>query len=113
MPTTDANLSLQLTTPLGKDKLMATRFDGTEAISEPFVFSLLATATEDGLDVASVLGKSVTVTLVDGDGKTRPLNGLAARVSVQGRQWAVELRPWLWMLNLTTDNRIFQKMTAV
>ncbi|MCR6632315.1 MAG: type VI secretion system tip protein VgrG [Magnetospirillum sp.] len=113
MPGTDASLSIQLTTPLGKDKLIADRLDGTEALNEPFLFSLAATATEDGLDVTTVLGKSVTVTLVDGEGKQRIIDTLAARVAVQGRRWMLELRPWLWMLTLTTDNRIFQNKTAV
>lgn len=113
MPSTNDNQSLQLTTPLGKDKLIASSLDGGESISQPFHFTVIATAAEDGLDVSSVLGKTVTASLVDGDGKTRYINGLAARVVVQGRQWVIELRPWLWMLHLTSDNRIFQSKTAV
>ena len=113
MPSTNDNQSLQITTPLGKDKLIAASLDGIEAISEPFRFTVTATAAEDGLDVSKVLGKSVTMTLVDGDGKQRNINGLAARVAVQGRLWTLELRPWLWMLGLSSDNRIFQKKTAI
>lgn len=112
MPTTNDTQSLQVTTPLGKDKLVASGFAGTESISAPFAFTLTAQATEDGLDPASVSGKSVTVTLVDGDGKTRLINGLATRVAVTGRHWSLDLRPWLWMLHLGSDNRIFQQKTV-
>ena len=112
MPTTNDTQSLQVTTPLGKDKLVATALSGTEAIGAPFHFHLNANATADGLDPTQVSGKSVTVTLVDGDGKTRLLNGLATRVVVAGKSWSMELRPWLWMLGLGSDNRIFQQKTV-
>lgn len=112
MPTTNDTQSLQVTTPLGKDKLVASGFAGTEYISAPFAFTLTAQATEDGLDPTSVSGKPVTVTLVDGDGKTRMVNGLAARVAVTGKSWSLDLRPWLWMLHLGSDNRIFQQKTV-
>lgn len=113
MPSTADNQSLQLTTPLGKDKLIPLAFDGSEYVSRPFHFSVVAKATEDGLDPASVLGKAVTVTLIDGDGKKRKICGRAARLAIRGTEWALELRPWLSMLALSADNRIFQEMTAV
>lgn len=112
MPTTNDTQSLQVTTPLGKDKLVAAGFGGSEYVSAPFAFSLSATATEDGLDPSAVAGKSVTVTLVDGDGKKRLINGLATRVAVTGTLWSLDLRPWLWMLRLGSDNRIFQQKTV-
>ena len=113
MTTTNAKQSIQLTTPLGKDKLVATGLSGTEFLSAPFHFTVLASATADGLDPTKVSGKSVTLTLVDGDGKKRLINGLATRVVVADKTWSMELRPWLWMLNLTSDNRIFQTKSAV
>lgn len=112
MPVSNDTQSLQVTTPLGKDKLVATGFTGSEYISAPFSFTLTASATEDGLDPAAVSGKSVTVTLVDGDGKKRLINGLATRVAVIGKSWSLDLRPWLWVLHLGSDNRIFQQKTV-
>lgn len=112
MPKTNANQSLQLTTPLGTDKLVATGLTGTEYLSAPFEFVLNAVATADGLDPAKVSGKSVTATLIDGDGKNRFINGLATRVAITGKQWSLDLRPWLWMLTLGSDNRIFQNKTV-
>jgi type VI secretion system secreted protein VgrG len=112
MPISNDTQSLQVTTPLGKDKLVASGFSGTEYVSAPFHFTLTASATEDGLAPATVSGKSVTVTLVDGDGKKRLINGLATRVAVTGKSWSLDLRPWLWVLNLGSDNRIFQQKTV-
>lgn len=112
MVTTNDTQSLQVTTPLGKDKLVASGFSGTEYVSAPFHFTLTASATADGLDPAAVSGKTVTVTLVDGDGKKRLINGLATRVAVTGKSWSLDLRPWLWVLHLGSDNRIFQQKTV-
>lgn len=112
MVTTNDTQSLQVTTPLGKDKLVASGFSGTEYISAPFHFTLTASATEDGLAPATVSGKSVTVTLIDGDGKKRLINGLATRVAVTGKSWSLDMRPWLWVLHLGSDNRIFQQKTV-
>ncbi len=106
---TDAKASLKVTTPLGADKLLLRGFSGEEWVSEPFLFTLDMASEHSDLDAAKLLGGNVTVTLTDGDGKTRLFNGLATRVSVTGSAWNVELRPWLWMLNLTTDSRIFQQ----
>jgi len=105
---TDAKASLKVTTPLGADKLLLRNFAGREAICEPFLFTLDMSSDDSTLDVDKLLGQAVTVTLTDGGGTTRLFNGLATRVTVAGSSWVVEMRPWLWMLNLTTDSRIFQ-----
>ncbi len=107
----DAKASLKVTTPLGADKLLLRGFSGQEAISEPFLFALDMASQSGDLDVDTLLGQNVTVTLTDGDGNTRLFNGLATRVTVAGSAWVAELRPWLWMLTLTTDSRIFQNMS--
>lgn len=104
----DSKASLKVTTPLGTDKLLLCGFSGREAVSNPFLFTLDMASEHDDLDVDALLGKAVTVTLTDGDGKTRLFNGLATRVTVAGSSWIAEMRPWLWMLTLTTDSRIFQ-----
>ncbi|MFD2233143.1 type VI secretion system Vgr family protein [Phaeospirillum tilakii] len=112
MPTVNTPLSLQLTTPLGPDKLVATGLSGSEGISELFLFTVTASATADGLDAGAVTGKAVTLTLVDGAGLTRSINGIATRVAVCGKSWSIDLRPWTWLLGLASDNRIFQQKSA-
>jgi type VI secretion system secreted protein VgrG len=104
--------SLQVTTPLGANKLLLRRFAGTEAVSEPFLFTLEMACTDDGADPAQVLGQKATVTLIDGAGQKRQVNGMVTRLSVNGTLWSAELRPWLWLLTLSTDSRIFQNLSV-
>jgi type VI secretion system secreted protein VgrG len=108
---TDAKASLKVTTPLGTDALLLRGFSGEESLSEPFLFALDMVTEHSDLDVTQLVGAAATVTLTDGLGNTRLFNGLVARVTVAGSAWIAELRPWLWMLKLTTDSKIFQSLS--
>src|SRR5580658_2990707 len=108
----ETSASLQVTTPLGANKLLLKRFSGTEHISEPFLFTLEMDCTDDSASPSTVLGASVTVTLIDGEGNSRYVNGLVTRLAVNGTVWQAELRPWLWMLGLATDSKIFQNQSV-
>ncbi len=104
----------KLTTPLGDDKLVLSRFDGGESLSELFEFRIEAIAAEANIDFNAALGKSVTVKLKTPDGKDRYFNGLLAEARWAGQRdtlYAYELviRPWLWLLSLTSDCRIFSQ----
>jgi type VI secretion system secreted protein VgrG len=110
--TTDTAASLQIATPLGGHKLVLDALEGEEAISEPFFFRLSLHATEDGLDASTLIGEGLTVTLVDGSGNKRIIHGRATRATISNDAWNIELRPWLWLLHLTTDHKIFQSKTA-
>ena len=108
----ETSSSLQVTTTLGANKLLLKRFSGSEYISEPFFFTLDMDSTDDSNDASTVVGTSATVTLIDGEGNSRFINGLLTRIAVNGTVWTAELRPWLWMLHLATDSKIFQNMTV-
>lgn len=110
--TTDSAASLQVTTPLGAHKLVLDALEGEEALSEPFFFRLSLHATEAGLDASTVVGEGVTVTLIDGSGNKRYVHGRATRATITNDAWSLELRPWLWLLTLTSDHKIFQNKTA-
>ena len=58
------------------------------------------------------MGKAACVTLIDGDGNKRYLHGLMTRLIQSGTTCTAELRPWLWMLSLNADNKIFQNMSV-
>lgn len=105
------NWSLQLTTPLGTDALTLMRIEGDEHVSQPFLFHLTMTASSQ-ISAASLLGKPACVTLIDGDGNDRYIHGLITRFVQSGEDCSAELRPWLWMLSLFADNRIFQSQTV-
>jgi type VI secretion system secreted protein VgrG len=104
--------SLQLTTPLGQDLLSLESLEGTEYLSEPFLFELSMLTGQDTVDASALVGKPAHVTLVNGDGNKRYIHGLVTRFGQNERRCTAELRPWLWMLSLTSDCRIFQNKTV-
>ncbi len=100
--------SLSLSTALGTDALFLLALSGAEHVSRPFEFALQAEATSDGADLASLLGGPAAVTLTGGDGTVRQIHGRVWSVRREGRACRLTLRPWLSLLALSSDNRIFQ-----
>ena len=110
---TDPAWSLALTTPLGATALTLASFDGVERISEPFHFTLHAHTALAYVDPAQLVGKAIDVTLIGGDGIARPFNGIATRLTQGNSECTIEMRPWLWLLTLSRNSRIFQKKSVV
>jgi type VI secretion system secreted protein VgrG len=106
----DVSWSLELTTPLGEGVLSLRSFEGTEQISEPFLFHLATGMGAAYVDPKQLLGKPIDVTLKGADGVARIFNGIAARVSQGSSQCMIEMRPWLWLLTLSRNHRIFQNL---
>ncbi|MCI0505388.1 MAG: type VI secretion system tip protein VgrG, partial [Gammaproteobacteria bacterium] len=118
---TQDNRFLNLSTPLGKDVLLATSVSGTEALSSLFEYEVEALSDNDAIDAKKIVGKSVTITL---QGKAvRQIDGYVIRLSKGDvletgkekglRQYRMTLVPWLWLLSKRVNCRIFQEMTAV
>jgi len=62
MPLSQANRLLQVTTPLGEDKLVVTGFRGTEQISHLFSFELdLIADNSTTIDFSQLVGKEMTL----------------------------------------------------
>ena len=106
-----------LTTPLGDTTLVLSRFDGGEALSELFEFRIEAISEDANIDFNAALGKSVTVKLKTADNQDRYFNGLLAEARWAGSRdslhaYQLVIRPWLWLLTLTQDCRIFQNMSV-
>jgi len=116
---------IKATTVLGEEVLKLHGFDGHEALSEPFKFTLtLVTQDAKSVDLAALLGTIVHVTV--GEESTaaqrvkhedRYFNGYVTSVSREAllnTKWlyTVELRPWLWLLGKITDCRIFQQKSV-
>ena len=103
-PTQD-NRSGRLATPLGKDKLLLTRFDGTEAIGEMFEIKVEAVSTDAGIDFSSVLGVNSSIHLDTIDNAGRDFSGVVTQAKSLGKRgdfyaYSLTLRPWLWLLSL-------------
>jgi len=91
----------------------AISFDGTEAISTPFSATLYVLAELD----SAWLGQPGVATLTDSSNHERTLAGIVTYQRDRGlnakNQSRVEvmLRPRLWELSLSTDNRVFQGLS--
>jgi len=105
----------KLATPLGRDKLLLTRFEGAEGIGELFEFRIEALSPNPDVDFDKVLGLNSSVHLKTTDGAGRDFSGVLTQarwLGPRGRYYAYSLvlRPWLWLLSLTSDCRIFPNM---
>ena len=117
MPYAQDDRPLVLTTSLGDDAFVVTGMTGTEELSRPFHFTLDLVSERPRIDATALLGKPALLTIAGaGDGE-RLVHGLVSRFRRVGAGTALtayqlELVAWPWMLSLSTDCRIFQKLTV-
>ncbi|KAB8044238.1 type VI secretion system Vgr family protein [Janthinobacterium aquaticum] len=108
---------LSVSSPFGKDDLLLDAMEGSEGISELFKFHLHMRSGSTSLAAASIVGKSMTVTLaVDGAAK-RYVTGMVSRFIQSGydrdfASYEAELVPALWLLTLSRDRKIYQAKTV-
>lgn len=113
MAYTQTNRHLAISTPLGDDALLLRSVSGVEAISQLFHFDLDLLSENDSIDFEGLVGKNVTLRILDSDAAERHWNGFISRFS-QGSQdrrfttYRAQMVPWLWFLTRTADCRIFQ-----
>ncbi|MBU2114234.1 MAG: type VI secretion system tip protein VgrG [Gammaproteobacteria bacterium] len=117
--TQDEN-SISISTPLGKDALILTRFVYHEAMSE--LFNIKADVFSNGQSIKQdeLIGKEVTITLQLGKKKQRYLHAVVADVTALGervsedaaggeyRDYALKLVPAAWYMQHRVNSRIFR-----
>ncbi|MFO0899913.1 MAG: type VI secretion system tip protein TssI/VgrG [Pirellulales bacterium] len=115
---TQVNRWLRVYTPLGADKLLLTRFEGTERLSEAFCFRLEMVAELDTeVEFDKILGQQICVEIAPPKRPARYLSGIVVAFS-QGRRddafqyFSAEVRPKFWNLSKRRQSRIFQQKTA-
>jgi type VI secretion system secreted protein VgrG len=116
MPLTQNRHPLTLAGPLGT-ALVVRSVRGREALSEPFVYEVEMECDDQAADFATVVGKGMAVGIARTGAGPRWIHGVVARFShaAGGRRTAgyrAELRPWLWLLTLRADCRIFQRKSV-
>lgn len=107
----DARSTLRFASSLGDDAV-AVGLTGREALSQPFHFRVQLGLRERA-DPTALVGEGVGVTLV-GDAAAegeRALHGIVTAVETGDAGTAIELRPWLALLDLQSDRRVFQDRT--
>jgi len=118
MPTLTQDLRpIAVETPLGKDTLVLTSFNGREELSQLFYFQLELLSEKDDLKPQDIVGKSVSFFVRYPDGNPRYFNGFVQRFAFtgshdRGSMYQAEVVPWLWFLTRTSDCRIFQNKSV-
>lgn len=115
------NQTVLVTSPLGKDALAFHRLIGTEEMGRLFEFEveLFRKYTEGPVDATKLLGKGMTVEVEMFTGEKRYFNGVVSQFKHTGGvvnryiTYRAVLRPWLWLLTLSTDCKIFQEKSVV
>jgi len=112
---TQDNQTGKLATPLGKDKLLLTSFDGVEGMGELFELRVEALSSDSNINFDNALGRNSSVHLATNDGAGRDFSGVLTQarwLGIRGNYYAYSLvlRPWLWLLSLTSDCKIFPNM---
>lgn len=110
---------LTLETPLGADVLVATEAKGIEGISRLFAYTISALSSLQVIEPQELLGKSVTLSMARPGGNRRIVNGIVVSFSggavTRGnyRLFTLQVAPALWLLERTSDYKVFQEKTAV
>jgi type VI secretion system secreted protein VgrG len=117
MPTqfTQDDRFLELTTPLGKDKLLLNSFTISEKVSSPYTIEL-DTLYKGMVDPKALLGQSITIKVKMGD-DARYFNGIVNEVEIgdeteRFRRFRLVAVPRLWLLTLTKDFKVFESKTV-
>lgn len=107
-------LAIEAAAPL--DSLFIQSLSGSEKLNGLFVIEIACRTTDAALDLHAALGQHVTVGL-GAASAVRLLDGMCAHIRQRPAEsgyalYTLELRPWLWWLTLSSDNRIFQAMSV-
>lgn len=107
---------ISISSPLKKDELLLTSFQGGEYISRLFEFQLEVLSANVTLDPQKLMGEQIAVTFQNE--QERVFTGYVSRFSFGEikandlRQYKLTIVPWLWFLTKTNNQRIFQEMTT-
>ena len=101
----------RLQTALGPDALVLQRFEGREAMSGLFDWTVDCLAAEPDIDFDALIGTHATVTLITGQG-ARPFDGIVTQArwmgaGDNGHRYRLELKPWFFLASLRRNQRIF------
>ena len=103
---------LSIESPLAKDELLLTSFEGSEYISDLFEFQIEVLSSNHSIQPEALIGKTVTIT-IQNDLK-RSFNGYISsftngEVKADNlRSYRMTMVPWLWFLSKINNHRIFQ-----
>ncbi len=107
---------LSISTPLDKDQILLTSFDGSEYISELFEFHIEVLSNNHAIKPDQLIGKLIDITIQNDEKRT--FNGYVSNFTYGEvkadnlRVYKLTMVPWLWFLSKTNNHRIFQNKTT-
>ncbi|CAN0605158.1 unnamed protein product, partial [Ectocarpus sp. 12 AP-2014] len=111
------NRNITAKTPLPDETLLFSSMSGQESINQCFAYKTTFLSDDINIEPGDILGQGVTIK-VESDRGERFFHGLVGSFALtefgeERFQYVAVLRPWLWFLSKTSDNRIFQNMSVV
>ena len=113
---------LKVYTPLDFDVLLIDGFAGYEGISQPFYFDLrlladVQTGKDRRVDPRKLVGSAVSIEIELNQGRKRFISGIIQSFTKQQQQdrfacYRAEVAPWISLLDLRSNCRIFQNKTV-
>ncbi|KAA0020832.1 type VI secretion system tip protein VgrG [Salinicola corii] len=94
------------------------RLVGEERVSEPFCYRLDCISQQGDIELKTLMAQPANLSILQADGSYRRLHGLVSEAALLGEDGGVTyyqltLVPWLKMLELGRDSRIFQDRSVV
>ncbi len=124
-PDMQQNRVLEIDAINGKEFTLLS-FEGSEAVSRLFEFTLELSSPDDAIQASDVVGQEVGFRIVDSkdieadkESPDRNFHGRVRRfwagdVRDDGsRRYRLEVVPWMWLLTKRSDCRVFQEKTVV
>ncbi len=101
----------------GGDDLVVRSVRGTETVSEPFAYTVELESGNGALPLQSAVGTAMSIGIMRTGAGPRWIHGIVTRFAqtpgtLRTARYRAELRPWLWLLTLRADCRIFQGKSA-
>lgn len=108
---------VRIHTPLGPDAFTVTGYQGEEFVSGLFLYRVELRSAIAAADLRQLTGKGMCLEIGLAGGESRFVHGIAGRFAQTGADagaalYSAELRPWLWLLTMTGDCRIFQNRST-
>jgi len=111
---TQSSRIIKLATPLGPDKLVLARLEGSEGLSDLFEFRVDALSETAGIDFNPAIGTNCCVKIQNYQNPPRFINGIMVGTQWTGMQYQLYsyrliMRPWLWLLSRAGGCRMFKE----